>query len=109
MTELLESLTECERQKFEEEQEAARRVREAEARVTAQTQHLAEARRANEQELRQLQAQCEKRLRDSAYQARREVRLAEQRNAEAQGLAQDAEELQKRTDTHVKNLEKKVS
>merc|ERR1719172_108522 len=109
MSELLDSLRAAEERRFEAEQDAARRIREAESNVTEATQHLAETRRAHEQELRQLKALCEKRIRDQSYQARNDVQTAEETRAQAEGSARVAEELERSTEVHVQCLEKKVN
>ena len=55
-----------EKARFAAERGAEQQVRQAEAKVTASTQRLAEMRRANGHQLKELKASCEKKLRDTA-------------------------------------------
>lgn len=109
MNDLLDSLADCEMSKFGADQDAARRMREAELKVTQATEHLAETRRAHDHELRRLKAQCEKRLRDSAYETRRQTRVMETEKAAMEGCVQQAEETQRRAEDYVHALEAKVA
>lgn len=108
MTEMLEQLSAIERQKFGAEQDARVRVRQAEANVTTASQELMEVIRANEQQVKVLKAQCEKRLRDASYHAGQTVRNAEADKAAAEAHAETAEVVLKRTQAYVKSLEEKA-
>eukprot|EP00746_Dinoflagellata_sp_MGD_P165779 gnl/MRDRNA2_/MRDRNA2_95258_c0_seq1.p1 gnl/MRDRNA2_/MRDRNA2_95258_c0~~gnl/MRDRNA2_/MRDRNA2_95258_c0_seq1.p1 ORF type:complete len:248 (+),score=69.06 gnl/MRDRNA2_/MRDRNA2_95258_c0_seq1:118-861(+) len=105
---LLEQLTASEKARFAAERSAEQSVRQAEAKVTALTQRLAEMRRSNDQLLRELRAQCEKKLRDTAAKARQAVQDAEQARCNSEGKAAVAEERMEKSERHTNNLEAKV-
>lgn len=105
---LLEQLTSSEKARFAAERAAEQSVRQAEAKVTALTQRLAEMRRSNEQTTRTLRAQCEKMLRDTAAKARQAVQDAEQARCNSEGKAAIAEERMEKAERHTNNLEAKV-
>lgn len=107
-TDLLEQLTGSEKARFAAERAAEQDVRQAEAKVTALTQRLAQMRRSNDQALKELWAQCEKKLRDTAALARREVTTAEQARSSSEGRAAVAEERMGKAERHANNLEAKV-
>jgi hypothetical protein len=109
MTEVLDKLTEREKALFVAEKEAAARVRGAEAEVHAATESLLELKRHQEQELKVIQAQHEKRMRDTAYSCRQRVHQAQRESAMVQALADSAEKRQRRSEAHVANLEQKIS
>lgn len=109
MAELLEKLTEREKAKFVAEKEAAGRVRAAEAEVTAATEALLELKRRQEQEIRVLKAQNEKRIRDASHAARLNVDKAQKDCAMAEALADTTEKRQRRSEAHATNLEQKVA
>lgn len=107
-SDLLDQLTASEKARFAAERLAEQAVRQAEAKVTALTQRLAEMRRSNEQHLKELRATCEKKLRDTAAKARQAVNAAEQARSDAEGQAAVAEERMEKSERHSNNLEAKV-
>jgi hypothetical protein len=107
-SDLLEQLTASEKARFAAERSAEQSVRQAEAKVTALTQRLAEMRRANDQLLKELRAQCEKKLRDTAAKARQAVNEAEQTRSNSEGRAAVAEGRMDKAERHANNLESKV-
>lgn len=107
-TDLLEQLTFAEKARFAAERSAEAQVRQAEAKVTALTQRLAEMRRANDQSLKQIRAECEKKLRDTAAHARQIVNEADQGRVSAEGRAAIAEERSDKAEKNLSNLEAKV-
>lgn len=108
MTEVLAKLTEREKAMFYAEQEAAAVVREAEAKVTQGTEDLMELKRTQEQELRVIKAQNEKKIRDASYAWRAKVHKAQKERAMSEALAETSEKRQKRSEAHVANLEQKI-
>lgn len=109
MHEMLQQLTLKEREKFVAEQDAARRLREAEGRVVNATEILADARRQHQQHVARLTATFDKRVRDTAARAREELREAEAARTDAEGAAQIKEESQRAAETKVRLLEHKVA
>lgn len=107
--ELLERLSNSEKEKFLAERQAEAQVRQAEARVTAMTQRVAELKREQEQAKRELRTQCEKQLRDVAARARREALMAEQEKVNEEGCAEAAQIDMLQAERHVLDLTQKVA
>lgn len=109
MNELLQQLTVAENAKFLAEQDAAKRMRLAEAQVVDATEVLADCRRQHQQQIARLNAKFDKRLRDAAYNARKEVREAEEAAVTSEANAMMKEEEEHRAEIKVRVLEKKVA
>jgi hypothetical protein len=108
MTEVLNKLTEREREKHYAEKEAAARIREAEVKVTEATEGLQELKRTQEQELRVLKVKNDKKIRDASFAARGNVLKAQKESAQGKAVAEAAEQRKRRSEAHVAHLEAKV-
>lgn len=108
MSDILKKLTLSEKAMWIAQKEAATQVREAEGKVTEVTEGLMELKRMQEQELRVLRAQNEKKLRDAAYVGRHSVHKAQKDCATASAVAEDAEKRLGRSQGHVANLQQKI-
>mmetsp|Transcript_52703 Transcript_52703/g.138230 ORF Transcript_52703/g.138230 Transcript_52703/m.138230 type:complete len:248 (-) Transcript_52703:19-762(-) len=108
MPELLNKLTEREKERLAAEQAATASIRAAEAKVNATAEELLELKRANEHELRVLKAQYEKHVRDTTYACRQQVRKAQQEAVDAEAAAERAEKRRQSSEVHVANLQKKL-
>lgn len=109
MTEMLNMLSDREQAKFAAGQELSKAMREADKRVTTVTESLMEKKRAQDQELKLVKAQCEKRLRDISLLCRQQVHKAQKERAEAEGRADIAEKEMTTAEAHKQELERKMA
>eukprot|EP00420_Gonyaulax_spinifera_P024840 CAMPEP_0197915062 /NCGR_PEP_ID=MMETSP1439-20131203/79564_1 /TAXON_ID=66791 /ORGANISM="Gonyaulax spinifera, Strain CCMP409" /LENGTH=238 /DNA_ID=CAMNT_0043536999 /DNA_START=92 /DNA_END=804 /DNA_ORIENTATION=+ len=108
MPELLNRLAEREKARFAAGQEATSRIRAAELQTTRAAEKLMELRRAQDQELKVLKAQFEKRLRDTTYAARQAVARTNKELWEAQAVADQAVKRQRSAEESVACLKQKL-
>lgn len=108
MTDMLNMLSDREQAKFVAGQELSQAMREADKRVTGVTESLMEKKRAQDQELKLVKAQCEKRFRDISLLCRQQVHKAQKEQAEAEGRADIAEKEMTTAEAHAYTLEQKL-
>lgn len=108
MTDMLNMLSDREQAKFAAGQELSQAMREADKRVTTVTESLMEKKRAQDQELKLVKAQCEKRFRDISLLCRQQVHKAQKEQAEAEGRADIAEKEMTTSEAHAYTLEQKL-
>lgn len=109
MPELLNKLAEREKERLAAELDARAMIRAVADQVNKSAEELMELRRAQEQELRVLRAQWEKRIRDTAYACRQKVHKANSELGEADALADRGEERQRVAEARLHDLTNKLA